>query len=361
MDWKQLLSWPLELKALVLAGVVFGVITFLKLLFRRYKKVSPDDPQFYRVVLSVFAHKTGALFGILLSLYVGVSIFFSAQPWHLGVHRLFFAVCVFQVWIWARYFIELFFERRTLQLSQSDISKATSFRAIAFVANLLLVIVLVLFTLDNFGVNISALVAGLGVGGIAIALAVQSILGDLFASITILLDKPFVVGDMITVGDFSGTIENIGIKTTRVRSVSGEQVIFSNADLLQSRIRNFKRLYERRVVFCFGLTYQTPLDLIEKIPMIVKEIITNTEDLRFERAHFKGFGASSLDFEVVYFVTQSDYTVYMDRQQSVNLAVARRFSTLQVDFAYPTTTFYAPKIEEALVSQAASETRQAPL
>jgi small-conductance mechanosensitive channel len=351
VKWDQLLSWPIELKALVVAGVVFGVILFLKLVFRRFKKVSPADPQFYRVVLSIFARKTGAFFAVFLSLYVGASVFFGDKAWHLGAHRFFFAVCVFQVWIWARAFIEIFFERRTLQLSQGDISKATSFRAIAFVANLALVIILVLFTLDNFGVNISALVAGLGVGGIAIALAVQNILGDLFASITILLDKPFVVGDMVTVGDFSGTIENIGIKTTRVRSVSGEQVIFSNADLLQSRIRNFKRLYERRVVFCFGLTYETPLDLIEKIPSIVKEIITNTEDLRFERAHFKGFGASSLDFEVVYFVTQSDYTIYMDRQQSVNLAVARRFSSLNVDFAYPTST---------LKVQVASETRQAP-
>jgi small-conductance mechanosensitive channel len=153
-------------------------------------------------------------------------------------------------------------------------------------------------TFDNLGIDVTAMVAGLGVGGIAVALAVQNILGDLFASLSIIIDKPFVVGDFIIVGgEFMGTVEHIGIKTTRVRSLGGEQIIFSNNDLLQSRVRNYKRMYERRVVFGFRVLYQTTAEQLERIPEIVKKIIEGLDKVRFDRAHFFKFGDSSLDFE----------------------------------------------------------------
>ena len=359
LDWGQIKALPVELKALVLAGLVFGIFVLVKAALARFKKVSPEDPLIYRVVLSVFARKTRAAFYLMAALYVAMGVFYQKASWFNVAHRIFFVVSMVQLWIWSAYAVEIFFERRTRQLGPADISKATSFRALSFVANMLLIVFIVLFTLDNFGVNISALVAGLGVGGIAIALAVQNILGDLFASVTIILDKPFVVGDLITVGEFSGHIENIGVKTTRVRSQTGEQVIFSNADLLQSRIRNFKRLFERRVLLNIGVTYETPLELVERIPGILKEIVEATKNVRFERAHFKAFGASSLDYELVYFVQSSEYLDYMDRQQSINLAVARKLAELGVDFAYPTTTMRLQGLEPLI--QAASETRKLPL
>jgi small-conductance mechanosensitive channel len=359
VNWAQIDALAPELKALVTASIVLGLLVGLKFFVRRFKKVESNDPLFYRVALSVFAKKTSAYFYALVAIYVGVAVIFRDKAWFTAFHRIFFLICILQLWGWARFFVEVVFDRKRRQLAPGDISKASSFKALSFVANLVIVVFLALFLLDNFGVNISTFVAGLGVGGIAVALAVQNILGDLLASITIILDKPFVVGDSITVGDFSGTIENIGVKTTRVRSVSGEQVIFPNGDLLQSRIRNFKRLYERRVVLPFGVTYETPLDVLEKIPAVVKDIISNTEDVRFDRSHFTTFGPSSLDFETVYFVTGSDYGLFMDRQQSINLAIARRLADMKVEFAYPTTTIYAPKLES--LQAAASEMRKQPL
>lgn len=199
---------------------------------------------------------------------------------------------------------------------------------------------ILLLALENLGVDVTALIAGLGVGGIAIALAVQNVLGDLFGSLTITLDKPFVVGDFIVVGSEMGTIEKIGIKTTRVRSLGGEQLIFGNNDLLSSRIRNYKRMQERRIVFTFGVTYQTSAEQAASIASGVREIVSGMERTRFDRCHFQKFGASSLDFEVVYFVLSAEYNVYMDVQQAINLEMMRRFERDGIEFAYPTQTLY---------------------
>lgn len=196
--------------------------------------------------------------------------------------------------------------------------------------------VLLLLALANLGVEVTPLITGLGIGGIAVALAAQSILVDLFGSLTILLDKPFLVGDFIIVGDQMGTIEKIGIKTTRVRALSGEQLVFSNTDLLSSRIRNFKRMYERRVVFSVGVVYETPVEKLQRVPEIIRQSILTQQQTRFDRAHFNTFGAYSLNFEAVYFVTTPDYNRYMDIQQAINLELVRRFGEEHIEFAYPT-------------------------
>ena len=185
---------------------------------------------------------------------------------------------------------------------------------------------------------VTTLLTGLGVGGIAIALALQNVLGDLFASITILLDKPFVVGDAIVVGEFVGTVEHIGIKTTRLKSVNGEQIIIGNSDLVHSRIRNFKRLQERRSVFTIGVTYQTPREKLERIPAMLKEIIEKTERARFDRAHFAKLGDWALVYEAAYFVQHPDYQSFMDAQQAVNFELIERFEKEGIAFAYPTHT-----------------------
>jgi small-conductance mechanosensitive channel len=172
---------------------------------------------------------------------------------------------------------------------------------------------------------------------------VQNILGDLFASLSIVLDKPFVVRDFIIVDEHLGEVEKIGIKTTRLRSLSGDQLIFSNSDLLNSRVRNFKRMYERRVPFTFGVIYQTTPEQLEAIPPMVKRIIEEIDNTRFDRAHFKNFGESSYDFEVVYFVVSPDYNVYMDIQQKINLGLCRGFAAAGIEFAYPTRTLFVTR------------------
>ncbi len=204
-------------------------------------------------------------------------------------------------------------------------------------------VIALLFILDNFGVQISAVVAGLGIGGIAVALAAQAVLGDLFSYFVIFFDRPFEVGDFITVGDKVGTVEKIGIKTTRLRALGGEILIFSNTDLTNSRVHNFKKMERRRIVFNFGVTYQTTAQQLKKIPQIVKGIIEKQQGTVFDRGHFANYGDFSLRFEFVYFVTNSDYLRYMDVQQEINLGIYEAFEKEGINLAYPTQTLYVNK------------------
>lgn len=199
------------------------------------------------------------------------------------------------------------------------------------------------FLLDNLGFEITTVIAGLGIGGIAIALAAQAILGDLFSYFAIFFDRPFEIGDFIVIGEFRGNIEHIGIKTTRVRSLSGEQLVFGNSDLTSSRIQNFKRMDRRRVLFKLGVIYQTPAEKLEEAVKIVEQIIIDHPDVTYDRGHFASFGAFSLDFEFVYYVLSNDYNQYMDIQQDVNLRVFREFENRGIEFAYPTQTLYLNK------------------
>ena len=201
----------------------------------------------------------------------------------------------------------------------------------------------IVFFLDNLGFKISAVVAGLGIGGVAVALAAQAVLKDLFSYFAILFDRPFEIGDFIIIGDYLGTIEQIGIKTTRVRSLGGEQLIFSNADLTDSRIRNYKKMDQRRVVFKLGVTYQTSLDKLKAIPGIIKKIIDNVKDTKFDRAHFSSYGDFNLVIEVVYYVMSRDYNKYMDIQQEINFAIKEEFEKRKIEFAYPTQTVFVSK------------------
>lgn len=219
--------------------------------------------------------------------------------------------------------------------AQSNPGAVTTLGALSFVGQLLIWSMVTLLALANLGVDVTALVAGLGVGGVAVALAVQNILGDLFASLSIVVDKPFVIGDFIIVDDYMGTVEHVGLKTTRIRSLSGEQLVVANGDLLQSRIRNYKRMRERRAVFEFGLLYGTPTDLLAEVPKALRRIIEQQANTRFDRAHFRGFGQSSLEFEVVYWMLDPDFNNYMDTQQAINLALIDALENAGVRFAVP--------------------------
>lgn len=201
----------------------------------------------------------------------------------------------------------------------------------------------IIFFLDNMGFKVSAVLAGLGIGGVAVALAAQAVLKDLFSYFCILFDQPFVVGDFIIIGEYLGTIEHIGIKTTRIRSLSGEMLIFSNSDLTDSRVRNYKLMEKRRVLFSLGVVYQTPLQQMQEIPALIERIIKGVEGTIFERAHFLSFGDFSLNFEVVYHVIGGDYNKYMDIQQQINFAVMREFAEKKIEFAYPTQTVFLQK------------------
>lgn len=258
-----------------------------------------------------------------------------------------------QAILWGQVLIEIGLKRllatKTLPDGKPDPSLLSAMIPLKFIATLILVALVALIALDNAGVNVTAMVAGLGIGGIAIALAVQNILGDLFSAVSIVIDKPFVVGDFIIVGDKMGTVEVIGLKTTRIRALSGEQLVFANSDLLTSRIQNFKRMVERRVVLNFGVTYQTTPEQLRAIPAVVKDAVLHNALTRFDRCHFNKFADSSLNFELVYFVLDPNFNTHADIQQNVLLEIFERFANAGIDFAYPTQTVYEYKLPETTI------------
>lgn len=226
---------------------------------------------------------------------------------------------------------------------EKDVAKKQGLKGILMTVKVIAWGLAIIILLDNFGIKVSALIAGLGIGGVAIALAAQSILGDLFSYFSIFFDRPFEIGDFIIVGDLLGTVEHIGIKTTRVRSLGGEQLVFSNTDLTNSRVRNYKRMDKRRVVFRLGVTYETGLRELKEIPVVITNIIKGINDTVFDRAHFFSYGDFSLVFEIVYYVISSDYNKYMDVQQEINLKIKEEFEKHGIEFAYPTQTLYLNK------------------
>jgi small-conductance mechanosensitive channel len=283
---------------------------------------------------------TRFFFPLFIALYIGSRPLAMTPTLDRVIGGAMVIALLVQFALWGNAVIAFWITRYMQSRMKEDAAAATTIGALRFIAKLVLWTVVLLLALDNLGMDITTLVAGLGVGGIAVALALQSVLGDLFASLSIVLDKPFVIGDFIIVGDFLGTVEHIGLKTTRLRSLSGEQLVFANGDLLSSRIRNYKRMAERRIVFSFGVVYQTAADKLEVIPGIVREIVESQAKTRFDRAHFKAFGDFSLNFEVVYYVLEPEYNLYMDIQQQINMALYRRLEQEGIEFAYPTQTLY---------------------
>ncbi len=203
------------------------------------------------------------------------------------------------------------------------------------------------FLFDNLGYDVTAIITGLGIGGLAVALAAQTILGDLFNYFVIFFDRPFEIGDFIVVDDKRGNVEYVGIKTTRIKSITGEQIIISNSDLTNSRVHNFKRMEKRRILFTLGVTYQTTPEQLKEIPKIISQIITDQKDAQMDRCHFATYGDFSLNFETVYFVNEPDYVKYMDIQQTINLHIFEAFAKRKIEFAYPTQTIFMEKTSKS--------------
>lgn len=321
-------------------GLAEGLKSFL---VRQVGRLAEHTSNNFDDILVGIIRRTKFFFILTLAVLVGSNALELTGRVDGWIRALAVLATLIQLGVWGSAAITVGLGRYTERRMEEDAAEATTVRFVGFLLRLTLWVLVALVALDTAGIDITALVAGLGVGGIAVALAVQSILGDLFASLSIVLDKPFVIGDYVVVGDMMGTVEQIGVKTTRLRSLSGEQLIFSNNDLLSSRIRNYKRMSERRAVFRFGVTYQTSREQLERIPGIVRDIIERQENTRFDRAHFASYGDSSLDFEVVYFMLVPDYPVFMDTQQAVNLELYSRFEELGIDFAYPTRTVYVER------------------
>jgi len=287
-------------------------------------------------LLSLLVARTSRLLLLIVALYLAEKILTLPRR----VDQVFNVVIIVGIWlqvgIWATIALRFFILQRQRRSGVNDAASKSSVDVLMFCAQLIIWAVLVLLALDNLGVNITALVAGLGVGGIAVALAVQTILGDLFGSLSIAFDKPFAVGDTLRIDDYEGVVEHIGIKSTRMRSVSGEQIILSNADVLKSRVRNLGRMPERRVLFKLLVTYETEPAKVEQISAIVQKIITSQAHTRFVNCLLGSLGVYALEFDVVYFVTNQPSVDHPRTVDAVNRAIVREFAATGIQLAYPT-------------------------
>jgi len=278
--------------------------------------------------------------------YIAVSAYLGLQKLTLSglvdglINGLIVLVVVYYVVYVAQELINYGTQKIISNKNDGEEADPTAVRTINSLLKMVLWVVAGIMILSNWGVNVSSLIAGLGVGGIALAFAFQNILEDVFSSFSILIDKPFKVGDFVQVGGDFGTIEKVGIKTTRIRTPQGEELVMSNRELTSARINNFGKLERRRNLFTVGATYETPSDKLRKVPSLIEEAVKGVEGVTFDRVHFKNFGDSSLDFEIVYYAETNDYARYMDLQHEVKFSIKEAFDKESIEFAYPTVTQY---------------------
>jgi small-conductance mechanosensitive channel len=329
------LDW---LVALAITAAWFFALLVIRRLIRRYNARLKDRPHSSVMeLLTATLSRTAVPFMLILSAEAGLV---TLTPSGLITRMMRSAVMIALIWqvgIWSSAATGAFVERRKLQILDTDRATAGSLGIIGVIVRMVIWAIVVLLILENAGVNVSALMAGLGIGGVAVALATQNILGDLFASLSITFDQPFVIGDLLEIENYTGRVEHIGLKSTRLRSPAGEQIIVSNTDLLRSRLRNHGRLPERRVQFTLCVAYETPSETLERIPSIISDIITSQADTRLERCHFATHGSWSLDFETVYHVLSPDLKRHMDIQQTIQIGIHREFARAGIEFANPPT------------------------
>ena len=333
--------WSLLVAIAAATATYVAILVALYLITRRAKAWATQSQSGMAMTVVDVLEGTSRTLMLVVALLVGASLLDLPGRWESRLSQLWFVAVALQMGLWGMRAIGIGVRRYVQRHSSTGMTQVSaSATLMSWGLRTLLWSVVLLAILSNVGVNITAFIASLGVGGIAVALAVQNILGDLFASLAIAVDKPFEVGDFVVVGSVSGTVQVIGLKTTRIRSLQGEQIVMSNTDLLKQTISNFRMLERRRIVFGFGVTYDTTPEQAEAIPGIVRKLIEAHPQLRFDRAHFKAFGASSLDYEVVYIVEDPAFSVYMDMQQALNLGLMRELKALGVEFAFPTRTVH---------------------
>lgn len=347
-------AWRWMVAGAVALGVLFVLLVLRRIASKQYERLAatPQD-EFLEIPLHV-ASRTAGAFLLIAAVFVGLETLELPDKATRVLVTLFTVASCWQVGLWATTAVLAVLDRKQRRTLATDRAAAGSLGIIGFMARLTIWALVLLLTLDNLGIEIKPLLAGLGIGGIAVALAAQNILGDLFASLSITLDRPFVLGDSLQIDDFNGTVEYIGVKSTRLRSVNGELIIIPNSNLVASRVRNNTRATERRVVFTISVGQETPLAQLQKIPALIRSLIEAYPDVRFDRSHFAKIAAASFDFEAVYIVRTTDYGRHMDILQEINLKLIEHFEKLGIAFAYPVQRLYLEQqqpVQSQLVSQ----------
>lgn len=342
-SWEHLLAAGLVILALFL--ILYTTKQFVSA--RLFKKAGTTATH-WDDILAETVKSTSVITIFVFSLLCGVYILDLPDEVNTVNAHLAAVVFLFQCGLWISKATSSWLAyKASTEFGKGTRHQVMNMHIIGFATKLVIWTIALLLILSNLGINITALIASLGIGGIAVALAVQNILGDLFASLSIAIDKPFEVGDAIVIDDLNGTVKYVGLKTTRLTSISGEELIISNADLLKSRIHNFKKMQERRMVFSIGVTFDTPPGKLHRINRIVEDIFSRIPTTRLDRVHFNNIGQSSLNYEIAYYVKSSDYSVAMNAQQEVNLSLIEHFADEKIEFAFPTRTLYLVKDETA--------------
>lgn len=323
---------------LLLAFRVFKMI-----LLRRLRKLTRRTGTEIDDVLVQALENVHWWFYIVLALYFPLKFLVLSPTIDSWVDAILIILVILQIIRTAQFLMDYGVKCAAVRRGASEDEAFAAFAGIRFVLRLVLWTIGVLLILSNVGVNITSLVAGLGIGGVAVALAVQNILSDIFSSFSIYFDKPFQVGDFVITGDHMGVVKKIGIKSTRLQALQGEEIVISNKELTSTRIQNFKKMQKRRVILNFGVVYETDVKKLRKATDIVEKAVKGIKDLTFDRCHFAGFGEFSLNFEAVYYVDSSDFNVYMDKQQAVNLAIKEKFEKEGIEMAFPTQTLFVKK------------------
>ena len=340
----QTWRWMLEDSHEALFGIGAGIAIFLvlELVLLGARHLLPRDNPGWRGLLRAMVDRTLQLFLAAVALDAATHAVAMPGPFMALVDRLFVVAMAVQGALWLKELVLGLIRRRAQGDPEDHNALGSAMGVITVLVNVVVFLLAAILILDNLGVNVTALVAGLGVGGIAIGLAAQGIFSDLFAALSILFDRPFRVGDTISYGTSTGTVEHIGLKTTRIRALSGEQLVMANTKLLEQQVANLRRIEERRVLIPFGIIYQTKPDLLDALPGEMQALVERVDNCRFDRCVFTGFGASSIDFELVFFVTVPELEAMLKARQAVGFGMVRRLAELGVEFAYPTqTTFTA--------------------
>lgn len=337
MNWDVMYSQTFWLNVAIILGVT--VVSYLlinavvKLVTNHLRSLAKSSKTGFVAIAAEMLSNTSQVLIIALSLLIALKVVSLPGRWEAAMSHGWFIALAFQIALWADTAVRLWMDSLT---RDGKVRNPVTTTIIGVMVRIVVWTMMLLSILANLGVNITAMVASLGVGGIAIALAVQTLLSDVFASLSIGIDKPFEIGDFVVFGSVAGNIEHIGLKTTRIRSLSGEQVVCANADLLKQTLHNYKRMNTRRIVFKFGITYNTPTEKVREVGALVKRIIEGVESANFDRAHFIAFDDSQLTFEVVYIMQVPDYAKYMDAQQEINLQLLDGIRAMGVQFAFPT-------------------------
>lgn len=316
---------------------------FKKVVLVRVKKLASKTSNKFDDFLASLIESIPNVFYIVMALYFSLKNVMLGETVSSWLNGVFIVAIVYVLVEIAQSLIDYLLVNFSGKKESKEEHSQIAFQGIRLIIKIVLWSIGALLILSNLGFNITSLVTSLGIGGIAVALAVQNILGDIFSSFSLYFDKPFQVGDFIIAGEHSGKVKKIGLKSTRLETLQGEELVISNKELTTSRVQNFKKLKRRRVALNFGVVYETPVKKLKKINDIVRKIIEGVKDVEFGRSHFSQFASSSLNFEVIYFVESQEYDVYMDKQQEINFKIKESFEAEKIEMAYPTQTLYLNK------------------